>query len=198
MSWRKPKPVRNTTWSTTSSWKVRPEIQSTQGIYVNSKIWRQRQGSLISEIGKGNRFLLKILNSTSPWRDQLIDELIRAKAGELEAKKLRSERGWCKQEFISLRTGIWSNHLTLAATLPIKRICRALGVNRSGFYKWKHRLEHPSQKLLDFADNLQLFKRPCVNAIPRLSLAKCKNSSYDTGRLCPISMRINVAKRSAS
>lgn len=37
-------------------------------------------------------------------------------------------------------------------------LCDLLGVNRSGFYKWKHRLEHPSERLKTFANNLMLFK----------------------------------------
>lgn len=31
-------------------------------------------------------------------------------------------------------------------------------VNRSGFYKWKKRLEHPSDRLKTFVSNLVLFK----------------------------------------
>ena len=31
-------------------------------------------------------------------------------------------------------------------------------VNRSGFYKWKKRLEHPSDRLKTFVNNLMLFK----------------------------------------
>ena len=33
-----------------------------------------------------------------------------------------------------------------------------MSVNRSGFYKWKKRLEHPSERLKTFVDNLTLFK----------------------------------------
>ena len=33
-----------------------------------------------------------------------------------------------------------------------------MGVNRSGFYKWKKRLEHPSERLKTFVSNLALFK----------------------------------------
>ena len=39
-----------------------------------------------------------------------------------------------------------------------KMLCNTLGVNRSGFYKWKHRLEHPSDRLKTFAENILLFK----------------------------------------
>lgn len=37
-------------------------------------------------------------------------------------------------------------------------LCDILHVNRSGFYKWKHRLEHPSKRLTTFVSNLALFK----------------------------------------
>ena len=37
-------------------------------------------------------------------------------------------------------------------------ICTILGVNRSSFYKWKHRLENPSDRLKSFVSNLKLFK----------------------------------------
>lgn len=46
----------------------------------------------------------------------------------------------------------------LSAKFPVKVLCTVLGVNRSGFYKWKNRLEHPSDRLKTFADNLMLFK----------------------------------------
>lgn len=33
-----------------------------------------------------------------------------------------------------------------------------MGVNRSGFYKWKKRLEHPSDRMKSFVSNIMLFK----------------------------------------
>jgi hypothetical protein len=33
-----------------------------------------------------------------------------------------------------------------------------MGVNRSSFYKWKHRLEHPSKRMQSFVADLILFK----------------------------------------
>jgi len=30
------------------------------------------------------------------------------------------------------------------------RVCKIMGVNRSSFYKWKHRLEHPSKRMQSF------------------------------------------------
>jgi len=37
-------------------------------------------------------------------------------------------------------------------------LCEVLHVNRSGFYKWKKRLEHPSERLKTFINNLMLFQ----------------------------------------
>lgn len=48
--------------------------------------------------------------------------------------------------------------MELSSQFAVKRLCRLMGVNRSGFYKWKKRLEHPSERLRSFASNLELFK----------------------------------------
>lgn len=48
--------------------------------------------------------------------------------------------------------------MELSAQFPVKYLCRVLGINRSGFYKWKQRLEKHSDRLKTFAANLLLFK----------------------------------------
>lgn len=48
--------------------------------------------------------------------------------------------------------------MELSAQFPVKKLCRIMDVNRSGFYKWKKRLEHPSDRLKAFVDNIMLFK----------------------------------------
>ncbi len=48
--------------------------------------------------------------------------------------------------------------MELSAQFPVKRLCDVMGVNRSGFYKWKKRLEHPSDRMKSFISNLMLFK----------------------------------------
>lgn len=48
--------------------------------------------------------------------------------------------------------------MELSGQFPVKHLCRILGVNRSGFYKWKERLEHPSDRLKSFISNVMLFK----------------------------------------
>lgn len=37
--------------------------------------------------------------------------------------------------------------MELSARWPIKSLCRAMSISRSGFYKWKARLSNPSDRL---------------------------------------------------
>ena len=48
--------------------------------------------------------------------------------------------------------------MELSAQFPIKKLCEIMDMNRSGFYKWKKRLEHPSERLMTFVNNILLFK----------------------------------------
>lgn len=48
--------------------------------------------------------------------------------------------------------------MELSAQFSVKKLCDILDVNRSGFYKWKKRLEHPSERLKTYISNLVLFK----------------------------------------
>lgn len=48
--------------------------------------------------------------------------------------------------------------MELSAQFPVKKLCEIMDVNRSGFYKWKKRLEHPSERLQSFVSNIMLFK----------------------------------------
>ena len=48
--------------------------------------------------------------------------------------------------------------MELSAQFCVKHLCDVLDVNRSGFYKWKKRLEHPSERLKTYVSNLMLFK----------------------------------------
>ena len=46
----------------------------------------------------------------------------------------------------------------MSSEFSVKRLCKVLSVNRSGFYKWKHRLEHPSERLKTLVNNIMLFR----------------------------------------
>ena len=48
--------------------------------------------------------------------------------------------------------------MELSGQFPVQQLCQVLDINRSGFYKWKKRLEHPSGRLKSFISNLMLFK----------------------------------------
>lgn len=48
--------------------------------------------------------------------------------------------------------------MELSGQFPVKYLCEVLSVNRSGFYKWKHRLEHPSNRMKSFISDMTLFR----------------------------------------
>jgi len=48
--------------------------------------------------------------------------------------------------------------MELSSRFPVKKLCAVMDMNRSGFYKWKKRLEHPSARLTSFVSNIVLFK----------------------------------------
>ena len=48
--------------------------------------------------------------------------------------------------------------MELSGQFSVQRLCRIMDVNRSSFYKWKHRLEHPSKRMQAFIADLTLFK----------------------------------------
>ena len=48
--------------------------------------------------------------------------------------------------------------MELSGEFPVKKLCEVMGVNRSGFYKWKKRLENPSPRLKSFISDLLLFR----------------------------------------
>lgn len=41
--------------------------------------------------------------------------------------------------------------MEMSSLFPVKHLCDVLDINRSGFYKWKKRLEKPSDKLKNFS-----------------------------------------------
>ena len=48
--------------------------------------------------------------------------------------------------------------MEMSSQFPVKHLCDVLDINRSGFYKWKKRLEKLSDKLKTLVSNLILFK----------------------------------------
>ena len=48
--------------------------------------------------------------------------------------------------------------MELSGQFPVKYLCSVLSINRSGFYKWKNRLEHPSDRMKSFISDIVLFK----------------------------------------
>lgn len=68
--------------------------------------------------------------------------------------------------------------MELSGQFSVKYLCSVLSINRSGFYKWKKRLEHPSDRMKSFISDIVLFKEyhskypshgyRCLNAKIRL------------------------------
>lgn len=48
--------------------------------------------------------------------------------------------------------------MEMSGQFSVQTLCKVLDINRSGFYKWKNRLEHPSERLKSFVSNVMLFK----------------------------------------
>lgn len=68
-------------------------------------------------------------------KEQLIDELIKAKVNEARAKKrISCERGWSKKGIRFFKQQEYQIVLELSALFPIKKICKVMCLNRSGFY----------------------------------------------------------------
>lgn len=93
--------------------------------------------------------------------------------------------------------------MEMSAQFPVHRLCKVLGVNRSGFYKWKKRLEHPSERLKSFVSNLTLFKEyharypshgyRWLNAKIRLDTGLCVSDQY-AHKICKTAGIVSVAK----
>ena len=48
--------------------------------------------------------------------------------------------------------------MELSGQFPVRFLCEVLSINRSGFYKWKKRLEHPFNRMKSFISDLVIFK----------------------------------------
>lgn len=93
--------------------------------------------------------------------------------------------------------------MEMSAQFPVQRLCKVLDVNRSGFYKWKKRLENPSKRLQSFVSNLTLFKEyhakypshgyRWLNAKIRLDTGLCVSDQY-AHKICKTAGIVSVAK----
>lgn len=46
--------------------------------------------------------------------------------------------------------------MEMSGQFPVQNLCKVLDVNHSGFYKWKKRMEHPSDRLKAFVSNVRM------------------------------------------
>jgi transposase InsO family protein len=94
--------------------------------------------------------------------------------------------------------------LELSGQFPVKMLCEVLSVNRSGFYKWKHRMMNPSLRMKDRMSNLLLFqeyheKYPShgyrwLNAKIRLDTGLILSDQY-AHKCCKVQGIVSKAKR---
>ena len=87
-------------------------------------------------------------------KDELIQELVKARIAGQVKKRLRSERGWYSD---SLQQQEYQVILELSGEFPVKLLCKMMGINRSSFYYWKKRLSDPAPRTKKLFDNIQLF-----------------------------------------
>lgn len=91
----------------------------------------------------------------------------------------------------------------MSSQFPVKHLCDVLDINRSGFYKWKKRLEKPSDKLKTLVSNLILFKEyhskypshgyRWLNAKIRLDIGLMVSDQY-AHKLCKTAVIVSVSK----
>lgn len=89
-------------------------------------------------------------------KEELIQELIKAKITEARLKKrLRGEGGWyCN----SVRQQDYQVIMELSGEIPVKLLCKTMGIQRSSFYAWKKHLSQPSGKEKRLLSNVLLFQ----------------------------------------
>ena len=93
--------------------------------------------------------------------------------------------------------------MEMSSQFPVKHLCDVLDINRSGFYKWKKRLEKPSDKLKTLVSNLILFKEyhskypshgyRWLNAKIRLDTGLMVSDQY-AHKLCKTAGIVSVSK----
>ena len=93
--------------------------------------------------------------------------------------------------------------MEMSSLFPVKHLCDVLDINRSGFYKWKKRLEKPSDKLKTLVSNLILFKEyhskypshgyRWLNAKIRLDTGLMVSDQY-AHKLCKTAGIVSVSK----
>jgi DNA invertase Pin-like site-specific DNA recombinase len=74
-----------------------------------------------------------------------------------EQKKIRSERGWSNKGIHYFKEREFEVIFILSNEFPVKELCRIMGINRSSFYKWKERMEKPSQRMIKRISDIKLF-----------------------------------------
>ena len=92
---------------------------------------------------------------------------------------------------------------TLSNEFPVKTLCKYMHVNRSSFYKWRSRVNQPSEKMITRVSNVNLFKKyhllfpnhgyRWLNAKIRLDLGLILSDQY-AHRVCKFVGIVSISK----
>ena len=93
-------------------------------------------------------------------KDELIEEIIKAK---IETEKIKldksEEKIWCGKGIMQDKDKNFEIVFVLSKLFPVQKLCELMDLNRSSYYKWKYRLLHPSEKLIQRERDIELFKK---------------------------------------
>lgn len=83
-------------------------------------------------------------------REELIDEAIKARVETERAKKrLCCQRRWSGKGIHQFKQFEFEIIYKLSNDFPVQKLCKIMDVNRSGFYKWRNRMNNVSSKKLN-------------------------------------------------
>lgn len=91
-------------------------------------------------------------------KEELIQELIRAKINEEQAERVCHERSECAVEIYSLRPQEDQIIMKLSGRFPVALLCKLVDVSRSSFYNQKQHLSHPLDKTKRSVASISLFR----------------------------------------
>lgn len=74
-------------------------------------------------------------------------------------KRIHGERRWSGKGILAFRESEFEIAYVLSSEFPVMRVCAAMDINRSGFYKWRRRMLNPSEKRRKREADIALFKK---------------------------------------
>ena len=120
----------------------------------------------------------------SMTKEELIQELIKARITEARFKKrIRGEGRWYGN---SIRQQDYQVIMELSGEIPVKILCKAMGIQRSSFYAWKKAsLPIHSERREEPCKQCQAVSRiPLEVSVAWLPLAECQDTPRQ--KHCPV------------